>query len=76
MSSYQGSPAPATDIYLLLPILPGQVEAWRRFVQELQGPQQRAWHGWRRRIGISTIAVPLADDAAASHCMAAGHNTR
>ena len=53
------NPTPSTDLCLIVPILPGQAEAWRRFVQELQGPRQKAWQLWCRRIGTDTIQCRL-----------------
>jgi hypothetical protein len=50
---------PQPDIYVAIPILPSQAEAWRRFVQELQGPQQRAWAAWCRRVGLGQLRVRL-----------------
>ncbi|MCB9099822.1 MAG: hypothetical protein H6632_09805 [Anaerolineales bacterium] len=48
-----------TDVCLAAPILPGQAEAWRRFVQELQGPQQLEWRAWCKRAGLRQLQVRL-----------------
>lgn len=52
-------PAPMAEIHLVLPILPGRTEAWRRFVQELQGPQQAEWKAWRKRVGLIHLWAQL-----------------
>ena len=52
-------PAQPKDICLAPPILPGQAEAWRRFVQELQGPQQPEWTAWCKRVGLKRLRVWL-----------------
>ena len=48
-----------SDIYVVVPILPGQVEAWRRFAQELQGPHQQEWTAWCERVGLRRLRVRL-----------------
>jgi hypothetical protein len=48
-----------TDIWVVIPVLPGQAEAWRRFVQELQGPRRPEWESWCQRIGVSRLRVWL-----------------
>ncbi|MEZ4714103.1 MAG: hypothetical protein R3A44_43365 [Caldilineaceae bacterium] len=52
-------PAQTAEIHLVFPILPGQAEAWRRFVQELCGPQQADWRVWRERVGLKQLRVHL-----------------
>lgn len=43
--------------FLVVPVLPGRAEAWRRFVQELRGPQQQEWAAWRARVGLRRLRV-------------------
>ncbi len=45
------------NAFLVVPVLPGKTEAWRRFVQELQGPQRQAWAAWRGRLGLHALRV-------------------
>ncbi|MDX1520321.1 MAG: hypothetical protein R3264_01680 [Anaerolineae bacterium] len=52
-------PEQSTDIHIVIPILPGRTEAWRRFMQELQGPQKLEWAAWRERVGVSRLRVRL-----------------
>ena len=40
-------------IVLTFPILPGKVEAWRRFCQELAGSRSTLYETSRRRLGIT-----------------------
>lgn len=47
------------NICLIIPILPGQAEAWRRFVQELQGPREEEWDLWCERIGLRELHFRL-----------------
>ena len=58
MAQNTGS-AQTTDICLAIPILPGQAEAWRRFIQELQGPQQLEWRAWCERARLRRLQVRL-----------------
>lgn len=37
---------------LILPILPGKAEAWRRLCQQLLGSRKAHYDDWRRRLGI------------------------
>ncbi len=37
---------------IALPILPGKTDAWRRFADELKGPQRAAFEESRRRLGV------------------------
>jgi hypothetical protein len=55
-------PTHPIDIYLVSPILPGQAEAWRRFVQELQGPRRSEWERWCQRVGLNRLRVWLQSD--------------
>ncbi len=36
------------------PILPGKLEAWRRFAQDMQGARREEHQASRRRLGITT----------------------
>ena len=40
------------EIVLVLPILPGKSEAWRRFIQEIQGSRRSDYEASRRRLGM------------------------
>jgi len=40
------------SVTLILPILPGKTESWRRFCQQLQGSRKDRYAAWRRRMGI------------------------
>ena len=40
------------EIVLVFPILPGKSEAWRRFIQEIQGSRRSDYEGSRRRLRI------------------------
>ena len=44
---------------LVVPLLPGQGEPWRRFVQELQGSRHAEFAAARRRWGLRTLALWL-----------------
>jgi hypothetical protein len=44
---------------LVLPILPGKVEAWRRFCQELQGVRRADYQASRRRRGVAAEEFAL-----------------
>ena len=48
-----------TAIILTAPILPGKLEAWRRFCQEMQGRRQEGYEQSRRQLGIASEAVWL-----------------
>jgi hypothetical protein len=45
---------------IVWPVRPGQSEAWRRFVQELQGTRREEFGAACRRWGIRSLAVWLA----------------
>lgn len=59
MNRTNNAPNPKRKISLSIPILPGQTEAWRRFVQELQGPWRKEWAEWRQRVGIHELQFQL-----------------
>jgi len=46
-------------IVLTFPILPGKVEAWRRFCQELAGSRSTLYETSRRRLGITHEQMAL-----------------
>ncbi|MDX1664066.1 MAG: hypothetical protein R3272_09745 [Candidatus Promineifilaceae bacterium] len=48
-----------TAMVLTAPILPGKVEAWRRFCQEINGRRRREYERSRRQLGIASEAVWL-----------------
>ena len=48
-----------TAMFLTAPILPGKVEAWRRFCQEMRGRRQEGYEQSRRQLGIASEAVWL-----------------
>lgn len=50
-------------IVLTFPIVPGMVEAWRRFCQELAGSRRAAYEGSRRRLGITRERLALVETA-------------
>lgn len=50
-------------IVLTFPILPGKVEAWRRFCQEMAGSRQRAYQASRRQLGITHERWVLVENA-------------
>ena len=39
-------------LLVVAPILPGKAEAWRRFIQEMEGSRRREYEASRRRLGI------------------------
>ncbi len=41
-------------LLVVAPILPGKAEAWRRFMQEMEGSRRREYEASRRRLGIRT----------------------
>jgi hypothetical protein len=45
------------SVLIILPLLPGKTEAWRRFVQELQELKEQAWSAWRKRVGLRDLRV-------------------
>jgi len=55
-----------TVLVLTCPILPGKVEAWRRFCQELSGTRRRQYIESRRRLGITAEQVGLLRTAQAA----------
>ena len=48
-----------TALTVVLPLLPGKQEAWRRFCQTLQGSRCREYEAWRERMGISQEEIWL-----------------
>ena len=47
-------------LVLALPILPGKEEEWRRFVQEVEGPLLGEYERLRRRMGLGSERVWIA----------------
>jgi hypothetical protein len=47
-------------LVLVLPILPGRTEAWRRFAQELMGSRRADFERWCRRYGVRRINTSIA----------------
>ncbi len=50
-------------IVLTFPILPGKVEAWRRFCQEMVGSRSTLYEASRRRLGITRERMALAENS-------------
>jgi len=48
-----------SGIVLTFPILPGKVEAWRRFCQELAGSRKMQYESSRQRLGITRESMAL-----------------
>ena len=48
-------------VTLVIPILPGQAEAWRRFRQELEGSRRQAFVAWCHRLGMMVQQIWLID---------------
>ncbi len=44
---------------LIIPVMPNKEEAWRRFMQELQGSQGRAFRVWCRQLDLLVEQVWL-----------------
>lgn len=44
---------------LIVPMMPNKEEAWRRFMQELQGSQRQAFRLWCRRLSLEVKQVWL-----------------
>ena len=49
-------------IVLTFPILPGKVEAWRRFCQEMAGSRSIPFEASRRRLGITRERMALVEN--------------
>ena len=47
--------------HLALPILPGRVERWRRFAQEINGSRQAEFSAWCQRYSLSFPRWELID---------------
>ena len=52
-----------SGIILTFPIIPGQVEAWRRFCQELSGSRRLSYEASRRQLGITLERLSLIETA-------------
>ncbi len=52
-----------SGIVLTFPILAGNVEAWRRFCQELSGSRWKLYEASRRRLGITYERLALIENA-------------
>ncbi len=50
-------------IVLTFRILPGKVEAWRRFCQEMAGSRSTLYEASRRRLGITRERMALVENA-------------
>ena len=50
-------------IVLTFPILPGKVEPWRRFCQELSNSRSELFAASRRRLGITRERMALVENA-------------
>ena len=48
-------------IILVAPVLPGQSEAWRRFVQEMTGLRRHEYEASRRRLGVASEWIWLVE---------------
>lgn len=44
---------------VIIPVFPNRAEAWRRFIQELQGSQGRAFRNWCRQLELFVEQVWL-----------------
>lgn len=49
------------EVTLIVPILMGRAEAWRRFLQELQGSRQAEFRGWCHRNRLQVHDIRLHD---------------
>ncbi len=50
-----------TDVKLIIPILPGKAEAWRRFGQELEGSRRADFAAWCSQGGLHLTGWHLYD---------------
>lgn len=60
--SYETDPQPeldATPLTVVLPLLPGQSEPWRRFLQELHTSRHTAFDMARQRWGLQSLTLWL-----------------
>jgi hypothetical protein len=48
-------------VTLVIPILPGQAEPWRRFRQEMEGSRRQAFVAWCQRLGLTVQQIWLND---------------
>ena len=49
------------EMNLLVPILPGKSEAWRRFLQELEGSRTAQFTHWCQALGVEIQKIQLHD---------------
>ncbi len=52
-----------STIVLTFPILPGKVETWRRFCQEISASRQQMYLSSRRRLGITHERMALVENS-------------
>jgi hypothetical protein len=52
-----------TALTVVLPLLPGKQEAWRRFCQVLQGSRRCEYGAWREQMGITQEEAWLSQTA-------------
>jgi hypothetical protein len=52
-----------SGITLTFPIVPGKVEAWRRFCQEMSGSRRQMYEASRRQLGITRERLALVGTA-------------
>ena len=50
-----------TEVTLIIPILPGKAEAWRRFGQELEGSRRIDFAAWCNQCGLHLTGWQLYD---------------
>jgi len=50
-----------TEVTLIIPILPGKAEAWRRFEQELEGSRRADFAAWCSQCGLHLTGRRLYD---------------
>lgn len=53
----------ATAVMLLIPLLPGKTEAWRRYWQELQASRHDEYELWRHRFAVKCGRVWIMETA-------------
>ena len=58
---HESEMASIPGIVLTFPILPGKVEAWRRFCQEMSGSRCLMYEASRRRLGITRERLALVE---------------
>jgi hypothetical protein len=52
-----------------VPILPGKIESWRKYVQELNGPRWDEYRRSRQRIGLNVEQVWLQNTPDGDQCI-------